>query len=227
MRPAKRGRRTVLGVELVKLGVGRYVTVDGRFLVEADENTGSKAWWLDDRQGEGPELVGSLRAAAREIVARRSGSRSTPPVGADTPPVPAGGVVPGPESPPGGEPADGTPPAVGGLSPGEVARMLHPSCSGSYRDVAEQIADDTILLVSANAPETLGVFRERVSELAMCGDPRRLAGVVSSLATIARSSIETPHPSAPDVAGVLVHWRTRLEYVYQAAAEFFDSRGDR
>lgn len=234
MRPAKRGRRTVRGVELVKLGSGRYVTVDGRFLVERDENTGSKAWWLDDRTATGPEMVASLTDAVREIAARRSGSGSTPPVGADTPPVPAGGVVPGLEtSPEEVNPPAAPPEPTGGFTPSEMqARSLHPSCPScpsarSYRQVAEQIADDTILLVTANTPETLGVFRDRVQELVMCGDPRRLVGVVSSLATIARSSIETPHPLAPDLTEVMVTWRSRLEAVYGAAAQFFDRGGDR
>lgn len=228
MKPAKRGRRTLRGVELVKLGSGRYVTVDGRFLVERDESTGSKAWWLDDRQATGPELVASLTAAVREVAVRRSGSGSTPPVGADTPPVPAGGVVPGSESPEGGDTTAGSPPAGGGVTPSELqAGAVHPSCAGGYREVAARIVDDTILLVTANAPDTLAVYNERVAEIVRSGDPRRLVGVISALATIARSSIETPHPAAPDLSAVMVHWRTRVQLVYTTAAAFFENRGDR
>lgn len=209
MIPAKRGRRTVLGVEFVKLGVGRYVTVDGRFLVEADENTGSSAWWLDDREGAGPELVGSLRAAAREVVARRSGSRSTPPVGADTPPVTAGGVVPGPESPPGGE----------------VARMLHPSSSGpcepidpvEFRARSRQIVDDTILLVTANARGTFAIHQERLVEVVRSGDHRRILGVLSALSTMARAFADDPHPSA-DFGALMNEWRLKMDRTYEACA---------
>lgn len=197
MRSGKKARREVEGVGLVRLGPGRYTTVDGRFLIER-AGVPSTGWRLDDRYGD-DLMVGSLKAAAREVAGVRSGSGSTPPVGADTPPVPAGGVVPGPDGPEGGDRAGGRPPTTGG-SP-SVARLLHPSCGGSYREVAEQIADDTILLIAANAPETL--------------------------ATIARSSIETPHPAAPDLSTVMVHWRTRVQLVYTSAATFFENRGDR
>ncbi len=222
------------GVDLVKLGAGRYVTVDGRFMVEADESPGSKAWWLDDRRATGPVLVGSLRDAAKRIVEARSGSGSTPPAGADTPPA-AGGVVPGAETRPGevSPPLSPPPSDGGGLTPGGAARMAHPSHRSTgcvlgdpveYRRVSARIVDDTILLVAANEPATLPVFHERLFELARCGDPRRVAGVLSSLSTIARSLAESPHPDSPDVTAVLADYRSRFERVYTAAADRMEGR---
>jgi len=92
-RGARRGRTTVAGVEFVRLGAGTYRTSDGRFSVLRDEHTGSSAWILQDRRTGDPQLVGTLRSAARaisrQIAAEAAADRSTAP---EASPRPAGAV---------------------------------------------------------------------------------------------------------------------------------------
>ena len=70
---------------MVKLGAGSYRTADGRFQVLRDEHTGSSAWILQDRRTGDPQLVGSLRSAARaisrQVAAEAAADRSTAPGG--------------------------------------------------------------------------------------------------------------------------------------------------
>ena len=153
-------------------------------------------------------------------------------MGADTPPVPAGGVVPDVEVPPQEvNPPAASPPPAGGFTSADAARMVHPSNSTCpqhpadvYRQVTGQIVDDAMLLVAANEPATLREYNQRCVKIATSGDPRRIIGVLAALSTMARSMAETPHPDGGDLVAVMVDFRSRFDRVYDAAATWIEGQ---